>query len=205
MYRTLIITLALLVTSMTANAAGLTAEQVLDKTVNTLDKAGAVEMSMTIRNGAESVHADLQIVKDRFRYSAGTIDVLYDGVTQWTIDNDAKEVSLTSPTSDELAETNPLAFVRSYRTKYKVSMVSESGGTYTVRMDALKKSSYVRSAQVVISSTTWLPTHVTASLASGQTLTISILSADVQKTANASGSFTFDKKNFPGYEIFDLR
>lgn len=195
----------LLLTLTGVGAWALTAVQVMDKVCDALRKAPSLEVKMNIDNGTSgSYNAILTVSREKFRYSFGTMTVYYDGTSQWTVDNDAKEVSLTTPTADEIAETNPLAFVNNFRTNYTVSNIKESGGTYSVRLTAKSKSSYVRSADVVVSGSTWLPTHITAKLSSGQTLTIRVLSA-VKGAALAASQFKYDTKKNPDYELIDLR
>ncbi len=190
-------------TGQAANAS-MTATAVLDKVVAALRSAPSLTMKMTMRNGADTFSADLTVAKEKFTFKAGNMSVFYDGKTQWTVDSDSREVSITEPTPDELAETNPLAFVQSYKKNYKVEKVSESGGTYTIKMTALHKSSYIRSAQVVISGKTWLPTHITALLATGNTLTVSVSTA-AKGAALPDSYFRFVTKGNTSYEIIDLR
>lgn len=187
-----------------AAAASLPATTILDKVVASLRSAPSLTMKMVMRSGSETVNADFTLAKEKFTFKAGSMNVFYDGKTQWTVDSDAREVSITEPTADELAETNPLAFVQNYKKNYKVEKVAESGGTFTVKMTALRKSSYIRSAQVVISGKTWLPTHITAVLATGGTLTIAV-SSSTKGAALPTTYFRFDTKSTSSYEIIDLR
>ena len=113
-------------------------------------------------------------------------------------------MSITEPTAEELAETNPLAFVRAYKTGYTVSTLAAPAGSYKVKMVARQKSSYVRSAEVTIDAKTWMPTMVTALLATGQTMTIRIASATKGASLPAS-TFRYDTRKHPGFEIIDLR
>ena len=187
-----------------ANALALTATEVLDKVVTTIQTAPSLEVKMNARTGKDSFSAQLTLSREKFRYNAGGLSVYYDGTTQWTVDADAREVSLTNPTLNELAEINPLAFVQNYKANYKVSTVSQGGGSYTVRMVAGKKSSFVRSAEVTINTSTWLPTRVNAYLANGQTVNITITSATKGKALSLN-AFRYDTKSNRGYEIIDLR
>lgn len=182
----------------------ISATGILDNSVKAFDSAKSINMTMSIRSGSDAFEARLLMSKEKFRYVAGALTVFYDGKTQWTVDNETKEVSITQPTADEIAETNPLAFVKSYKTKYKVNLVSESGGTYSVRLEAINKTSYVRSALVIISATTWLPTHITATLANGQNLTISVTNTLTNGSLPES-PFKYNSTSYPGYEVFDLR
>ena len=200
----LMIALMFSVSPVQAANPAMSATGILDKVVAKLSDSPSLEMQMSVSNGGETFNANVTIARDKFRYATGGMAVFYDGTTQWTVDSDMKEVTLTLPTADEVSETNPLAFVQNYRKKYNVSLVGESGGTYTVKMIALSKSAYIRTAQVVVSSTTWLPTHVTAQLSTGQTLTVRIVSSKTGKVLPLS-DFRFDTKKNPGFEVIDMR
>lgn len=182
----------------------LSATQVLDKVVKTIRDTPSINMKMSVQNGSSTFKAELTVAHSKFAYNAGPLLVLFDGISQWTLDADSKEVSLTDPTPEEIAETNPLAFVSNYKNNYNVSLTKSGEGSYNIKMTALDKSSFVRSAQVVISSTTWLPTHITAQLSTGQTLTIRV-NATEKGAEIPIAKFRYDSKTYPGYELIDLR
>lgn len=182
----------------------LSAANILNRVVKELQNAKSINMTVVIQSGSNSFNGELTLAREKFNYKAGSLHVFFDGTTQWTIDTDAKEVSVTNPTPEEIVETNPLAFVQSYKTNYKCELVSNSGGTYTIDMKSLKKNNYIRSARVVVSSSTWLPTHVTAQLSTAQTLTIRILKSG-KSAALPLSDFRYDSKSYPGFELIDLR
>lgn len=195
----------LLILCLTPGLHALTAIGVLDKAVGNIQSSPSVSFVISGSSGGQTFSADLTMAKEKFRYKAGKVmDVYYDGVTQWTIDHGAKEISLTQPTVSELAEINPLAFLQSYKKNYNVSLVSESAGSCIVKMTAIRKSSFVRSAEVSISTSTWMPMSVNAVLSNGQKLTIKIVSATKGKTLDIS-TFRFNTKSVPSYEVIDLR
>lgn len=203
-YKIIVVILGILLPNAVCAQTKLSAENVMNKVVNALESANGLTMNMTIQNGTQTVNATLTLAKEQFNYKIGGLTVLFDGKTQWTIDKGVKQVSITEPTPEEIAESNPLAFVRSYKKNYTVSKGGEAGGTYTLKLTARSKKLYVRSAQVVVSTSTWLPTHVTAQLSSGQTLTVRIDSSKVLSQAETP-AFKFDQKNYPSFEIIDLR
>ena len=200
-----ILLFSLLILSACPLRGAMTATGIMDKVVSALNSAPSLNFKMNIQSGSNgSFTAYLTMSREKFKYELRGMTVFFDGTTQWTVDKDSKEVSITEPTADELAETNPLAFVNNYKKNYKVSYVSESNGTYTVKLTALKKASYVRSAQVVVSGTTWLPTHITAKLSSGQDITILVTTATKGQTLPSS-QFKYDKTQTPDFEMIDLR
>lgn len=187
-----------------ASYAALTATQVLDNVVADIVKAPSVVFGVHISIGGEMSPASLTMAGEKFTYEATGMAVCYDGKTQWTLDSSAKEVSITTPTTEELAEINPLAFLKTYKNNYTVSLLSSEGGKYRVKMVAKKKSSYVRIAEVTVDSKTWMPETITAQLATGQSMTLKV--NNVRKGNNLPVTdFRFDSKKFPKYEIIDLR
>lgn len=205
--KSLILTAILILMSGVAFAAqpNLTAQQILDRVVKALSTTPSLSFEMTLQSGSTTSKARMVMGKELFRFDNEGISVFYDGKTQWTIDREAAEVSITEPTESEITEINPLAFVRNYNKNYNVSLVKTSdNGTYTVKMTAIKKSLYVRSAQVVVSSRTWLPTHVTALLATGQSLNVRVDNAE-SGSALPKTFYQFDTKGAKGLEVIDLR
>ena len=184
--------------------AKMTATEVLDKVVQKLQNSPSLTMSVAIQSSNGNTNASLVMSREKFKYRVPGMDVYYDGTTQWTVDLETEEVSLTNPTADEVAESNPLAFVQNYQKNYTVSLISSDASTYTVRMTANSKRLYVRSADIVINASTWLPASVSATMSTGQAMTIRILSAS-QGTTLPVPTFRFDSKTYPGFEIIDLR
>lgn len=188
--------------TLTARAASATS--VLDNVVKTINGAPSLTLNVSMQVDGDTYSAVLTMARDKFSYITGGMTVLYDGKTQWTIDTAEGEVSVTTPTAAELAETNPLAFVRAYKTNYTVTLVSQSQNSYVVKMEARSKSAYVRSALITVDGSTWLPTSVSATLSTGQTMQLGVSSATKGKTL-PDATFRYDTKKYPGLEVIDLR
>lgn len=195
----------MLVAVMTASASSkVTADSVMDRVLEKMESAPSMSVTMTLRNGDSAVAGNLTFARDKFRFTSGEVTVYYDGKTQWTLDSDAGEVSVTSPTAEEIIETNPLAFMRNYRKRYDVRLVSSASGVYVVRMTARTKSTYVRTAEVTVNASTMMPVTVSALLSTGQHLQINIVSTSKGKTLPLS-TFRFDATRNRGIEVIDLR
>lgn len=188
--------------TLTARAASATS--VLDNVVKTINGAPSLTLNVSMQVDGDTYSAVLTMARDKFSYITGGMTVLYDGKTQWTIDTAEGEVSVTTPTAAELAETNPLAFVRAYKTNYTVTLVSQSQNSYVVKMEARSKSAYVRSALITVDGSTWLPTSVSATLSTGQTMQLGVSSATKGKTL-PDATFRYGTKKYPGLEVIDLR
>lgn len=190
-----LILLAITVFGMSA-ASKVTATSILDKVLAKIESVPSMTVNMTLSANSSNTAGTLTFAGEKFRFDSGEMSVFYDGATQWTLDKGAGEVSLTNPTAEEIIETNPLAFMRNYQKRYKVSLKSSSSTTYVVHMDAKTKSTYVRSADVTVNASTMMPTSVTAILSTGQHLRISIASMTTGNTLPIS-SFRFDTKKIP--------
>lgn len=182
----------------------LSATQVLDKVVNKIQGVPSLNVTMNLNSANQSESATFTIAKEKFSAKIGGMEIFYDGKTQWTVNHEDKEISLTEPTLSELAETNPLAFMQNYKNKYNAVLVSSTSSSYTIGMQAKDKSAYVRSATIIVNSDSWLPTAMTAQLANGQTLDIHIVSTNIGKGLPIS-NFRANTKVLSGYEIIDLR
>lgn len=169
-----------------------------------MESAPSLTINMTLINDGSAVPGNLTMSGDKFRFTTDEMTMYYDGTTQWTLDTGAGEVSITTPTAEELIETNPLAFMRNYSSRYNVRIVSSSSDKYIVRMTSKTKSTYVRTADVTINASTMMPVSVSAALSTGQNLKINISSTSQGKTLPAA-TFRFDKKRHPNIEVIDLR
>lgn len=203
-YRTILILCLFVGAFANAQQTKMTAVQVLDKVVSKMESAPSLSVTMILTVGSHAEHATLTVAKEKFTTKFGSMEVFYDGTTQWTVNSDDKEISLTEPTASELSETNPLAFMQNYKNKYTVSIVTSNATTYTIGMLAKDKSSYVRSANVVIDTKSWLPVSLTAQLANGQPLKIKIVSCNLGE-ALPLDKFRGNTKSYPGFETIDLR
>ncbi len=182
----------------------ITAGEVLNKVLSAVESAPSLTLALKAVSENGSGSGSLTVARECFTFSGEDIKVFYDGKTQWTYQPSEKEVSVTTPTANELAEVNPLAFLRNYQVNYKVSMLSSTKTAYKIKMVSNRRSLYIRSAVVTINSSTWLPTEVTAELSNGGKLTVTVLSA-VKGKKQTSDYFRFSTSANPGVEVIDLR
>lgn len=182
----------------------ITAGEVLNKVLSAVESAPSLTLALKAVSENGSGSGSLTVARECFTFSGEDIKVFYDGKTQWTYQPSEKEVSVTTPTANELAEVNPLAFLRNYQANYKVSMLSSTKTAYKIKMVSNRRSLYIRSAVVTINSSTWLPTEVTAELSNGGKLTVTVLSA-VKGKKQTSDYFRFSTSANPGVEVIDLR
>ena len=182
----------------------ITGAEILNKVITAVETAPSLTLSIKATSGNGSGTGSLTVSRECFTFTGEDIRVYYDGKTQWTYQPSEREVSVTNPTTNELAEVNPLAFLRNYQANYNVSLVSSKNGIYVIKMISKKRSLYVRSAQVTVNSSTWMPTGVDAELSNGGKLFLTVVSA-VRGKAMTRDKFRFSTSANPGVEVIDLR
>lgn len=78
----------------------------------------AVEAQFTINGADGAVQGSALMAGAAFAFTTPQLDVWFDGRTQWVFLHSTGEVSITEPTADELATTNPFVVLSAYDTHY---------------------------------------------------------------------------------------
>lgn len=66
-----------------------------------------------------------------FRFTTSGINAAYDGKTMYTYSDETEELTLTNPTEEELAETNPLVFAKAVADVCTVTETADKNGVQT--------------------------------------------------------------------------
>lgn len=198
-----IIASALLILTVICANASLTAEQVMDKVAKTLTSHPSATVAFDIDVQGKSTQGTMTMCDKRFNFSAGDMALWFDGRTQWVLQRSVREVNITEPTPDELLESNPLRVLTTYRNLYDCKLLAAPKGQYKIQLTAKKKSQYIRSATVTVSSSDFKPLAVLATTSNG-TANVRINSVSYGKSLPIS-YFTYNTKSDPTVTIVDLR
>ena len=165
-------------------------------TLSVVQKNAVTSQSMSgkfLMNG-KKFHIDSDIVK-----------VWYDGKTQWGLNTEAKEVSISEPTEQELIETNPLTILGAYKSKCNTRFSKTKSTRYDiVELVPKVKNNDFTLIEVRIDKATKNPYSVAVTEKNG---TVSMLTlSNYQKGVKVSDAdFVFDKTKFKGISVNDLR
>ena len=117
-----------------------------------------------------------------------------------TMDAIAKEVTVWTPTASELAESNPLLYLTSYK-DYNVKAGASAGSVVLTP----KRRGGVKSVEVTFSGSGANATVKQIKVAmSGGTTTVNVTSLRLN-TNPSDASFRFNKSKYPGVKVTDLR
>jgi outer membrane lipoprotein-sorting protein len=197
----LLLLAALLSLSPAAARKDAKAREVLDKTASALKTGSGVKADFD-----GSMQGTLKMRGAKFYLKANGMESWYDGKTQWSYLARAEEVSVSSPTPEEVQAVNPYLLLSSYQSGYQY----EYAGTLTYRGKQVHKVvltpdkvTTVRRITVYV-STGYQPIYMKVETTQGK-------AAEMYVTAYATGqnysdaTFRFDAKKYPNAEIVDMR
>lgn len=187
--------------SLGAGAAD-TAKGVLDKTAKKLSSYPSCQAQFTATMNGRSTSGSITIQGRKFVAVMPETTVWFDGVTMWTLIKSTNEVNVTTPTAAELQRMNPYYFLNLYKSGYDLSLATR-GGQHVVSLKATKKQS-MKSMEVSVDKSTYLPTSVIMTSQRGSQTTVSI--SNIKKGKKApDATFRFNKKDHPKAQVIDLR
>ena len=190
------------------------AKAVLDKTAEAFRKAGGVKADFTIKavknglaEGSES--GTIQLKGEKFVLKTSDVVTWFDGKTQWSyvIKND--EVNVSTPTQEELQRINPYTFLYIYQKgfSYKLGAVKTYRGkaVWEVVLTAKDKKQDLERIILYVTQDTYAPLYILLQQRGQQTRSEITVTSYQTRQNYADGIFTFDRKQYPGVEIIDLR
>ncbi len=198
---------AIFVLAVGYNFAGakITAGAFMNEAAKTIITSKSIEASFKIEsNGQTTIIGDIAVKGEKFAITTTANSTIFNGKTQWTISSDDKEISVFEPTADEIAQINPFSVIGSYEKNYNVKLISSDNSVAKIQLTPKKKETSIKKIVITFVTKTKLPQRMILTLDDNKVLSIGIF--DVRTNADIQSScFEVIDKNYPGYEIIDLR
>lgn len=190
------------------------AEVVLDKTAALFKKNSGVKVDFVMRslqnNQVDGRTVGTVYLKgEKFMLKAESIEVWFNGRTQWSYNAHSEEVSVTTPTAEELQAINPYSFLNLYQYGYtcRLGTLSAFNGRAVteVILTAKDKRRELASITLYITKGGYQPVFVVLQQRGNKgkteiTVTHSLLNQNLP-----DAFFTYQKRNHPHAEMIDLR
>lgn len=199
--------LVLLLFALGVNYAGaaISASAFMKEASDLLTSSKAVTASFSITcAGQPDVTGNIAVKGDNFAVRTSVNSTIYDGNTQWTVSAADREISIFEPTADEIAQVNPFSIIKSYNRDYNLKMLSSDNSSVKVQLTPKRTDFSIKKIIITFGKADKLPDLMTITLDDGTTLHVSItdikLNADIKATR-----FAISPKDYPGYEVIDLR
>lgn len=204
-----IITISVLLISNTLNAQNAT--KIIDSFISQA-KTNAIRTDFTLtvkeKNAkqGQTVKGNFTMKANRFIMNINEMTVYFNGKTQWTYSPENEEVTITEPTAEELAETNPIAVLYSYRATCDIKFAANNtnSANYVIEMTPKTKKSDLQKMTVTIAKKSGNLLSITQVEKNGNTLALT-LTYYQSKISIADSAFTFDVKKYRGVTVNDLR
>ena len=109
-----------LLPAVPAAGANTQAQDILSRTSRAYRQAGSVKMTF-----GGSQQGELWLKGDRFYLNCGGVESWFDGKTQWSYVASNEEVTVSTPTPEELQSINPFALLNQIQTQFHSQYVGE--------------------------------------------------------------------------------
>lgn len=190
------------------------AKAVLDRTADAFRKAGGVKADFVVKavtnglaEGAEN--GTIQLKGDKFVLKTSDVVTWFDGKTQWSYVAKNDEVNVSSPTQEELQQINPYTFLYMYQKgfSYKLGTTKTFRGkaVWEVILTAKDKKQELERITLFVTKDTYEPLYILLQQRGQQTRNEITVTSYQTRQNYADSVFAFDRKQYPGAEIIDLR
>ena len=190
------------------------AKAVLDRTADAFRKAGGVKADFVVKavtnglaEGAEN--GTIQLKGEKFVLKTSDVVTWFDGKTQWSYVAKNDEVNVSSPTQDELQQINPYTFLYMYQKgfSYKLGTTKTFRGkaVWEVILTAKDKKQELERVTLFVTKDTYEPLYILLQQRGQQTRNEITVTSYQTRQNYADSVFAFDRKQYPGAEIIDLR
>lgn len=189
------------------------AKEVLDQASLAFNKAGAMSISFTLhikelaQDVSESFEGTMDMKGAKFHINTPDMETWFDGKTQWVLQKEWEEVSISEPDEKEVQALNPSTIFELYKegSGYKyLGEKSDSKGRRIYEVELTPKSGDITRLRVQFSAKDYLPLRIFLSYRNEVENTIHI-NQYASNTNLSDAAFVFDKKKYPDAEIIDLR
>lgn len=166
-----------------------------------------IEFVYAMDNTRQKIHdkfnGTLLAKGDKYRLSAAGQDVICDGKTVWTYLKDTKEVQINEVGADDDSFT-PTRMLSNYTRDYKSKFIEEKGNEQVIELYPVKKAKSMVKVRLTIDKAKKQVSRFLIQDKNGSTFTYTI-NKFVTDQPIADSQFGFNKADYPGVEINDMR
>jgi len=179
----------------------------------TLDKMSAYknfksDLSYTMDNKQNNIHekksGTIYVEGDKFRIELMGQIIISDGKNMWTVIKDSKEVMLSALDPDDPSNISPTKILEEYSDyNAKFEKGQRKNNLKTMVLTSKKKSTFNK-VTITIDASKYLVKKFSLYDDDGNVFSYDIFNFKANVDF-PDGTFTYDPKEFPGYELEDMR
>ena len=179
------------------------ASDILDQTAATFQEGNGIQITFS----DSQQKGILQLQGNKFHLLYGDIESWFDGKTQWSYVKANEEVSIFTPTLEEIQETNPYSIFNTYKNNfnytYEGTKSIKGKKVHKITLVSRKKKDNIKSVVLYISPS-FVPQEIILFLPNGRQHSF-IISTYLSGKRYGIDTFRFNPKKYPKAEIIDLR
>ena len=185
--------------------SNLTPRQVLDRSVKAISENKGMELIFNVTTSGYTGKGEILTLGKKFKVKLPDVNIWYNGKDLYTYSGDTGETTVVIPTEEELAESNPLAYITGAEKNYNVSFSTvKKQGSYVLELIPAAKNANLKRVTLTVGKNNFIPERIVVEPKSGDPIRADILS--YKKVSNVSSSeFEYPKSKYPKAEIVDLR
>lgn len=201
---TILITLSVCIFTLGAQTT-MQPNQVLTKAVGVITNTRGVEAVFNITNAGQTGRGSIKNFGGKYKVTLPDAEVWYNGKDLYTYNKRAGETTVVTPTSEELAESNPLSYVVNAGKNYNVSFSTvKKKGKHVLELVPKSKSQAIKRVTLTLNGTNYYPEKIVVEPVKGSPVTTEIISFKTGVSAIAA-EFEYPKAKYPKVELVDLR
>ena len=183
----------------------LTPTQILAKAVTAVSNSKGVDVRFSVSGAGYAGNGTIKTLGPKFTVTLPDVAVWYNGKNLYTYNKKAGETTLITPTSEELAETNPLAYITGAQKNYSIAFSTvKKTGKYVLELLPKTKTGGIKRITLTLNKGNFAPEKIVMEPKSGSPLTAEISSFKSGINVSAA-EFEYPKAKYPNVEVVDLR
>ncbi len=186
--------------------------EILNKVSNTYKNSTGTELKLKIgiidnKSGASnSASGVIKTAGNKFYLSTNFADMFYDGKTLNVYDKQTNELTISTPSKDEVASVDPTAIITLFKQGYKISEpeFDKTAKLATITLYPEDRSAAESMIKITINTATSTPTQIRTYGKNGVDNFVEIQKVEVNKNFK-DDVFYFNADKYSKLQIIDLR
>lgn len=196
--------LTFLVIFFSLPAHALTAQEAFQKGKNAISSAKTLSANFTIKMSGNTVTGKILSKGNKFALTSSVSSNWYNGTDLYTYIASKSETTVFRPSASELAQVNPLLYLKSASNFNVTATKTKKSGLETIVLIPKTSGTGVKSVTIDLDAKTFLPKYIKIIPSSGGPIDLTISNLKLNSSINDS-SFTYPKSSYPKAKIIDMR
>lgn len=165
-------------------------------------KGTEVTFSFDSAEGTET--GKMYLKGEKFCITSPSVTNIYNGTDLWSANAATSEINVYTPEEEELAEINPMSIIINSTSMFDVRKLSGPATEHRLLLTPKDSDFSFRKVVLTLKASTGLPSRLTLTAPDGTEAVFRI--SEIKLNENISPTrFVFNKGNFKGYKLIDLR